>query len=54
MSFSIQFINPLDSISGTRANEVRRTLLHETSLFSVNTVLLGEASFTIVQRSSVH
>ena len=54
MSFSIQFINLLDSISETRANEVRRTLLHKTSLSSLNTVLLEEASFSMVQRSSVN
>ena len=53
MSFSIQFINLLDSVSETGANEVRRTLLHKTSLSSVNTLFLGEASFPIVQRSSV-
>ena len=53
MSFSIQFYNPLDSVSETRANEVWRTLLHKTSLSSVSTLLLGEASFSIVQRSSV-
>ena len=41
MSFSIQFINLLDSISETRANEVRRTLLHKTSLSSVNTFYWG-------------
>ena len=54
MSFSIQFINLLASISETRANEVRRTLLHKTSLSSVNTLLLGEASLPGVKRFSEH